>query len=89
MICEKMRCGVLLCPIFSPKMARYQVSFGWLATEFLSRCTIPLTGEGGGNFVEAKFGNLEIPELQLPHAHPHVEAHAPFRVRTICKSNCH
>ena len=32
---------------------------------------------------------LEIPKLHLPHAHPNRQAHAPFRGRRICQSNCH
>ena len=63
-----------------------------------SNAPIPL---GGGVFVRGLFAGenimggggglppLEILKLQLPHAHPNMQAHAPFRVRKICKLNCH
>ena len=39
---------------------------------------------GGGGEISPP---LKFTELQLPHAHPNVQAVAPFRVRKIRKSN--
>ena len=53
-------------------------------------------GRGGGILYRDYFARetfaggtsppLELPKLQLPHAQPNVQAHAPF---TICTSKCH
>ena len=32
---------------------------------------------------------LEMSNLKLHHAHPNMQAHAPFRVRKIYNLNCH
>ena len=47
-------------------------------------------GGGGGVFRRDKFCGggssppLEIPELQVPPTHPHVQAHGHFRVQKMC-----